>query len=195
MGVPGNALSIRALYWRKMSQNIGDIHILWAFNWLNDFDLKPVDASFTPQYVFLMKSICIMPQTTLHRSIFSMFLTDKLNRERQGNRYAASLRPETVTILRRANHVHQIQRKLKSFLLSLQARLERRPSSIDPLANRWLGAWHNRIIFDGLLSSWYIQCYLRPIYSQFTFNKFTIWGAPISHCQARMLQWQTGSEC
>ena len=117
-----------------------------------NFDLKPVDASFTPQYVFLMKSICIMPQTALHRSIFSMFLTDKLNRERQGNRYAASLRPETVPILQRANYVHQIQRKLKSFLLSLQGRLERRPSSIDPLANRWLGAWSNRIIFDVLSS-------------------------------------------
>ena len=47
-----------------------------------------------------------MWQIALHRSIFSMFLTEKLNREQQGNRFratsnAASLRPETVTILQR----------------------------------------------------------------------------------------------
>ena len=28
MGISGNALSIRAVYWHKMSQNIGNIHIL-----------------------------------------------------------------------------------------------------------------------------------------------------------------------
>ena len=40
MGIPGNAFSITAVYWRKMSQNIGDIHILWAFIWLNELRLK-----------------------------------------------------------------------------------------------------------------------------------------------------------
>ena len=40
MGIPGNALSIRAVYWGKMSQNIGNIHILWALIWFNEFRLK-----------------------------------------------------------------------------------------------------------------------------------------------------------
>ena len=74
-----------------------------------------MDASFAPQYIFLLKSICIMSQIPLHGSIFSMFLTEK-NKSRAvrkplpshqehclapRNRYAASLRPETVTIPQR----------------------------------------------------------------------------------------------
>ena len=38
--IPINALSVRAVYWRKMSQNIPNIHILWAFIWLNELRLK-----------------------------------------------------------------------------------------------------------------------------------------------------------
>ena len=74
-----------------------------------------MDASFAPQYIFLLKSICIMSQIALHGNIFSMFLTEtiKLRAVRKPlpshqerclaprNRYAASLRPETVTILQR----------------------------------------------------------------------------------------------
>ena len=40
MGIPVNALSIRAVYWRKMYQNISNIHILWAVIWLNELRLK-----------------------------------------------------------------------------------------------------------------------------------------------------------
>ena len=40
MGIPGIALPIRAVYGRKMSQNIGNIHILWAFIWFNELWLK-----------------------------------------------------------------------------------------------------------------------------------------------------------
>ena len=40
MDILVNALSIRAVYWCKMSQNIPNIHILWAFIWLNEFRLK-----------------------------------------------------------------------------------------------------------------------------------------------------------
>ena len=47
-----------------------------------NLDLKPMDASFAPQYIFLLKSICIMSQIALHGSLFSMFLTENLNRER-----------------------------------------------------------------------------------------------------------------
>ena len=38
--IPVNTLSIRAVYCRKMSQNIPNIHILWAFIWLNERRLK-----------------------------------------------------------------------------------------------------------------------------------------------------------
>ena len=69
-----------------------------------------MDASFAPQYIFLLKSICIMSQIPLHGSIFSMFLTEKIKSRAvrkplpshqehclaPRNRYAASLRPETV---------------------------------------------------------------------------------------------------
>ena len=47
-----------------------------------NFDQKPMDALIAPQYLFLMKSICIMSQIALHSSMFSMFLTEKVNRER-----------------------------------------------------------------------------------------------------------------
>ena len=40
MDISVNTLSIRAVYWRKMSQNIANIHILWAFIWLNELRLK-----------------------------------------------------------------------------------------------------------------------------------------------------------
>ena len=40
MDIPANALSIRAVYWRKMFQNIPNIHILWTFIWLNELWLK-----------------------------------------------------------------------------------------------------------------------------------------------------------
>ena len=74
-----------------------------------------MDASFAPQYIFLLKSICIMSQIPLHGSIFSMFLTEKIKSRAvrkplpshqehclaPRNRYAASLRPETVTIPQR----------------------------------------------------------------------------------------------
>ena len=40
MDISGNALSIRAVYWRKMFQNIGNIRILWAFIWLYEFQLQ-----------------------------------------------------------------------------------------------------------------------------------------------------------
>ena len=77
-----------------------------------------MDASFAPQYIFLLKSICIMSQIPLHGSIFSMFLTEKIKSRAvrkplpshqehclaPRNRYAASLRPETVTIPQRVYH-------------------------------------------------------------------------------------------
>ena len=40
MDIPINAFSIRAVYWCKMSQNISNIHILWAFIWFNELQLK-----------------------------------------------------------------------------------------------------------------------------------------------------------
>ena len=40
MDIPVNALSIRAVYWCKMFLNIPNIHILWAFIWLNELRLK-----------------------------------------------------------------------------------------------------------------------------------------------------------
>ena len=40
MGIPSNALSIRAVYWGKMSQNIGNVHILWTLIWFNELRLK-----------------------------------------------------------------------------------------------------------------------------------------------------------
>ena len=46
------------------------------------FVYKPIDASFTPHYVFFMKSICIMSQIALHSTIFIMFFIEKLNRGR-----------------------------------------------------------------------------------------------------------------
>ena len=73
-----------------------------------------MDASFAPQYIFLLKSICTVPRIALHGRIFSMFLTENYIASRKKplpshqerclaprNRYAASLRPETVTILQR----------------------------------------------------------------------------------------------
>ena len=35
-----------------------------------------MDASFAPQYIFLLKSICIVPRIAWHGRIFSMFLTE-----------------------------------------------------------------------------------------------------------------------
>ena len=74
-----------------------------------------MDASFAPQYIFLLKWICIMSHIALHGSIFSMVFDWKIksravrkplpsHQERclaPRNRYAASPRPETVTILQR----------------------------------------------------------------------------------------------
>ena len=83
-----------------------------------------MDASFAPQYIFLLKSICIMSQIALHDSIFSMFFDRKIkslairkplpsHQERclaPRNRYAASLSPETVTILQRVTSSFPSQR-------------------------------------------------------------------------------------
>ena len=38
-----------------------------------NFNQKPIDASFAPQYIFLRKSICIMSQIPLHSSLFPCF--------------------------------------------------------------------------------------------------------------------------
>ena len=37
-----------------------------------------MDASFAPQYIFLMESICIVSQIALQSIIFSMFLTENV---------------------------------------------------------------------------------------------------------------------
>ena len=95
MDIPVNAMSITAVYWRKMFQNIPNIHILWAFISLNELRLK-VNWCIACSTMYFPTGIDMhyAADCIARCSIFSMFLSEKLNR-------AASLRPETVTILQR----------------------------------------------------------------------------------------------
>ena len=84
MDIPVNAMSIRAVYWRKMSENILNIHILWVFIWLNELRLK-VNGCIICSTIYFPTEIdmhYVADCIALHGSIFSLFLTEKLNRER-----------------------------------------------------------------------------------------------------------------
>ena len=115
MGIPVNALSIRAVYRRKLSQNIPNIHILWAFIWLNELRLKANGCIICSTIYFSTEidmhyvADCIARYHSFHvfdRKIESWAVRKPLPSHQENslahrNRYAASLRPETVTILQR----------------------------------------------------------------------------------------------
>ena len=115
MDIPVNALSIRGVYWRKMFQNIPNIHILWAFMWLNELRLKANGMhhllhnifSYINRYALCRRLHC----TVAYFYVFDWIIKSRAVRKplpshqecclAPRNRYAASLRPETVTILQR----------------------------------------------------------------------------------------------
>ena len=132
MGIPGNALSIRAVYWRKMAQNIGNIDILWAFNWLNELRLKDSGCIiYYPTYFANEIDMHYAADCIAQKPIFHVFdwkiksravrkpLTSQQERcLAPRNSYAARLRPGTVTIHQRDHGYHKIQVCLCSIFLS-----------------------------------------------------------------------------
>ena len=111
-----NALSIRAVYWRKMFQNIPNIHILWAFIWVNELRLKANGCIICSRIYFPTEidmqyvADCIARQHIFHdfdwkiksRAVRKPLLSHQERCLVPRNQYAASLRQETVTILQRA---------------------------------------------------------------------------------------------
>ena len=99
-----------------MSQNIPNIHILWAFIWLNELRLKAsgciiCSTIYFPTEIYLhYVADCIARKHIFHvfdRKIKSRAVRKPLPSHQERclaprNRYAASLRPEIVTILQRA---------------------------------------------------------------------------------------------
>ena len=123
MDIPVNALSIRAVYWRKMFQNIPNIHILWAFIWLNELRLKANGCMISSTIYFPTEmdmyyfADCIAWYHIFH--VFDWKIKSRAVRKplpshqerclAPRNRYATSLRPETVTILQRDNILIQVR--------------------------------------------------------------------------------------
>ena len=115
MGIPVNALSIRAVYWRKMSQNIWNIHILWVVIWLNEFRLKTngcincstiyfpteIDMHYVADYIAWWHIFHVFDWKIKSRAVRKPLPRHQERCLAPRNRYAASLRPETVTILQR----------------------------------------------------------------------------------------------
>ena len=114
--IPVNALSIRAVYWRKMSEDIPNIHILWAFIWPNELRLKAKGCMICATIYFPTEIAGYALCHRLHCTIACFPCFDWQNKSRSvrkplpshqerclapRNRYTASLRPETVTILQR----------------------------------------------------------------------------------------------
>ena len=103
-----------------------------------------MDASFAPQYIFLLKSICIMSQIALHGSTFfdwkikSRAVRKPLPSHQERclpprNRYAASLRPETVTILQRVHCPFAHPRAFSLYLVNVS-----RPLCGESTGHRWI---------------------------------------------------------
>ena len=115
MGIPDNALSITAVYWSLMPQNIRNIHILRALIWFNELRLK-ANGCIIYSIIYFSNEIdmnyvadCIAKKHIFHVfdwKIKSWAVKKPLSSHRERcpaprNRYAASLRPETVTMLQR----------------------------------------------------------------------------------------------